>query len=293
MLTPEIARYYISGCLGLEVHSVLEMRELRNRSGREVLDCTYQVGGITERHILKVYHQGFDDDSESGVINVARKAQLSSLELAARAIRIPKVFGSYLSEDLACILMERLEETGWEAETRVAAAGILARLHNVPLDSLSKDFQKLITDSKPNRDRGRPGVVARSQFLDKIHSGWRTRYPELSRNVTAIVESAEPLSSMTTLVHGDYFSVNLIPTVNSLYVIDWDLLAMGDPMWDLGFLLGADSGVSEEEIQATIRAYQRTRPIDEDALRWQMTCWRSLLELGKVIREHSKNSHII
>jgi fructosamine-3-kinase len=293
MLTPEIARDYISRCLGLDIHTILEIRELRDRSGREILDCRYRVGDVTERHILKAYHKGFDDDSELGVANVAQKAHLSSLELADRAIRIPKVFGSYLSEDLACILMERLEETRWEAETRVAAARILARLHDVPLDSLSKDLQKLITDSKPNRDRGRPGVTARLQLLDKNHPDWRGRYPELSMHVAEIIKSIEPVSSLTTLVHGDYFSVNLIPTVEGLYVIDWDLLAMGDPMWDLGFLLGADSGVSEEEIQDTIRAYQRTRPIDEDALHWQMTCWKSLLELGKVIREYSKNSHII
>jgi aminoglycoside phosphotransferase (APT) family kinase protein len=288
MLTPESVQNYISKCLGKDVHSILEIRELRDRSGREVLDCQYQVGVVIERRILKAYHKGCDDDSELGVANLARKAHLSSVELAARFIGVPKVFGSYLSDDLACILMERLEQTKWEAETRVAAAGILARLHNVPLDTLSNDLQKLITDSKPNRDRGRLGVIARSRFLDKNHPGWRVQYPELSRSAAAIVQSAEPQSSMTTLVHGDYFSVNLIPTAEGIYVIDWDLLALGDPMWDLGFLVGADAGISEKEVEEVISAYRCDRPIDEDVLHWQIACWRSLPELMRLMREYKE-----
>lgn len=286
MLTPESVRYYIAMCLGVDVHSVLEIHELRDRSGREVLGCTYQVGEVTERRVLKTYHKGFDDDSELGVANVVRKAHLASLELSARSIRVPKVVGSYFSEDFACVLMERLEQTNWEAGTRVAAAEVLERLHNVPLDALSNDLQKLIADSKPNRDRGRLGVVARSQFLDKKHPGWRRHHPELSKQVTEIVESVEPVSSLTTLVHGDYFSVNLIPTSDELYVIDWDLLALGDPMWDLGFLVGADSGVGEKEIEDVIRAYSRTRPIDENVLCWQLACWRSLRELVRLMLEY-------
>ena len=290
MLAPESVRDCISRCLGLEIHSILEIRELRDRSGREVLDCRYRVGTATERSILKAYHKGFDDDSELGVANVARKAHLSSLELAASSIRIPKVLDSYLSEDFACVLMERLEQTQWEDRTRVAAAEILARLHSLPLNSLSNDLQKLITDSKPNRDRGRLGVMARSQFLDRNYPGWREQYPDLSRSATAIVRDAEPVSPMVTLVHGDFFSVNLIPTVDGLFVIDWDLLALGDPMWDLGFLVGADAGVTDKETEEVISAYQRTRPIDEDVLGWQMSCWRCLLGLMKLMREYRENS---
>jgi aminoglycoside phosphotransferase (APT) family kinase protein len=288
MLTKKSVRNCISRCLGMDVLSVLEIRELRDRSGREVLDCRYQVGSVTERRILKAYHKGFDDDSELGIAKVARKVHLASTELATRSIRVPKVFGSYLSEDLACILMERLEQTKLEVGTRLEAAGILAQLHNVALDSLSNDLQKLITDSKPNRDRGRLGVIARSHFLDKNHPGWRAQYPELSRNVAKIVEGSEPASSMTTLVHGDYFSVNLIPTTGELCVIDWDLLAVGDPMWDLGMLVGVDSGIGEKEIEEMTQVYRRTRRIDENVLHWQITCWRSLRELMRLMREYKE-----
>lgn len=286
MLTVEKARYFISNSLGLEINSVVELIEIKDKVGREVLDCLYRVGDSTERRILKVYHKGFDDDSELGVVNVARKVHLASVELAAHSIKMPRVFGSYLSDEISCIVMEKLEQVEWDVGTRVEAAVILARLHNIYLDSLSGDFQKLIYNSKPNKDRGRLGVIGHSHFLDKNHPYWRKEYPDLSKSVTEIAESVEPVSSMTTLVHGDYFSVNLIPTLDSLYIIDWDLLALGDPMWDLGMLVGADAGISDKEIDDVIRAYQHTRPIDEDVLSWQIACWKSLLKLIQLMREY-------
>lgn len=286
MLTAERVKTLISKCLGVEIDSLSEMTVIRDRAGREIIDCQYQTFGKIERGMLKVYHKGFDDDSELGVAKVAMKTQLSSRDLSVQAIGIPEVFGAYLSDNISCVLMEKLKETHWESNTRVVAAEILARLHNTPLVSLSDELQQLIRDSKPNRDRGRFGVIGRSKFLDAKIPRWRDQFPELSGHATLITENIEPVSSMTTLVHGDYFSVNLIPTRDGLYVIDWDLLALGDPMWDLGFLVGADHGVSDIEVEDVVRAYQRTRPIDEDILRWQQVCWKTLRELIKLMNEY-------
>jgi fructosamine-3-kinase len=286
LLSNENVKDFISKSLGLEINSVVEIHEIRDRVGREVIDCLYRVGDNTEERILKVYHKGFDDDSELGVVNVARKVQLASIELVAHSIKIPRVFGSYRSDDVACIVMEKLEQTNWNAGTRVEAAEILARLHNVSPDSLSDDFQRLIRDSKQNRDRGWLGVIGRSRFLDKKYPRWRKEYPELSNSATEISKSVEPVSSMTTLVHGDYFSVNLIPTSNGLCVIDWDLLSLGDPTWDLGMLVGADDGIGEKEIEDVVRAYQRTRPVDEEVFHWQLKCWNTLRGLIKLMDKY-------
>jgi hypothetical protein len=288
MLIPDDVRGFISRCLGVDIQPIMEIRQLRDRAGRQVLDCLYQVGDVAERRILKVYRMGFDDDSELGVAGVARKGCLASAELSGRSIRIPVVFGCYISDDISCLLMERLEQVKWDAVTRVTAAGALARLHNVSPESLSENLQTLIRRSKPNRDRGRLGVIGRSGFLDKHYPQWRVQWPELSRGVTEIVEGVEPESSMTTLVHGDYFSVNLIPTADGLYIIDWDLLALGDPMWDLGMLVGADAGVTDREVEDVVVAYQTGRPIDDRVLRWQLSCWRTLLELIRLMREYSE-----
>ncbi len=286
MLTTENVKTLISKSLGLEIDSLLEIHEIRDRAGREIIDCLNRVGSEAEKCILKVYHKDCDDDSELGVFKLAKKTHLASRNLAVYSIKIPKVFGSYMSNDFSCVVMERLQQTHWEPGTRVEAAGILARLHSISLETLSDELQGLIRDSKPNRDRGRLGVIGRSKYLDKKYPQWRGRHLRLSKSVDRIIKSVEPVSSMTTLVHGDYFSVNLISTADGLYVIDWDLLALGDPMWDLGFLVGADEGLTEKESEEVIQAYRQTRPIDADVLHWQMECWRTLRGLIKLMDEY-------
>ena len=54
-----------------------------------------------------------------------------------------------------------------------------------------------------------------------------------------------PKAPVRTLVHGDYFSANILPVEDGLCVIDWETFGRGDPMWDLGFLLGADPGLPD------------------------------------------------
>lgn len=286
MLTTESIKTILSKSLDLEIDSLLETYEIKNNVGREVIDCKYSVAGRIEQCVLKAYHKGCDDDSELGVVRVASKNFLASRDLNVRSIKIPKVFGIQLSDEISCILMEKLDQTQWVPENRIEAAEILARLHNVSLDSLSDNLQQLIQDSKPNRDRGRLGVTGRGKYLDAKFPGWRKRYPELSRNTDKIAGSVEPFSSMKTLVHGDYFSVNLIPTADGLYVIDWDLLALGDPMWDLGFLVGADNGVDREEFEEVVQIYKRTRSVVEQVLRWQVECWNTLRELIKLMKKY-------
>jgi aminoglycoside phosphotransferase (APT) family kinase protein len=88
----------------------------------------------------------------------------------------------------------------------------------------------------------------------------------------------EPPLGQITLQHGDYFSVNLAATAGGLHVLDWDLFALGDPMWDLGFLLEADRNVGEQEAREVCDAYQNLRPIAEERLTWQRRCWRAFWE---------------
>lgn len=286
MLTAEDIKPIISKSLNLEIDSLLETIEIKDSVGREVIDCKYSVGDRVKQCVLKAYHKGCDDDSKLGGAGLVRKNLLASRELAIQSIRIPKVFGIHLAEDLSCILMEKLEQIRWALENRIEAAKLLAQLHNISLDSLSDNLRQLIRDSKPNRDRGRLGVIGRSKFLDAKIPQWRTQYPKLSGSVIRIEAGNEPVSSMKTLVHGDYFSVNLIPTINGLYVIDWDLLAFGDPMWDLGFLVGADEGVDREEYEKVVQVYKRTRSVDKQVLRWQVECWETLRDLIKLMTEY-------
>ena len=277
---------YLSKSLGTDIQSVLEVNEIRYQFGREIVDCIFKTGDRVEQRILKLYHKDAEDTSGIGIQNIARKNHLASIELAPCSINIPKVYGSYFSDDIACVVMEKLKKIERDPKTRVESASILSRLHNIPLDSLSHEFQSLIIDSKPDKDRGRIGLINLCQILDKNHPQWKIEYPGLSEKVKDLVQEIVPLSSMRTLTHGDYFLENLIPTLNGLCIINWDILALGDPMFDLGMLIGSDERISKKGINSIIREYRRTRSIDEEVLSWHINCWRYTLPLFRLMLKY-------
>ncbi|MDD5190467.1 MAG: aminoglycoside phosphotransferase family protein [Dehalococcoidales bacterium] len=263
----------------------MEINNPGGQSGSNVYDCRFQAGNSVDRCILKIYHSGSEDYSEIGFTGTARKVILASKELREYHIGIPRVLGTYFSDDVACVAIERMEPATWDEGTRATAAVTLAQLHNISLSSLTSELQKLIVDSKTNRDRIRFGVIGQIKVLDRDYPGWRTEYPELSQRGVKMCECTEPLSPFVTLLHGDYFSKNLIPTSQGVYVIDWDLLSMGDPMWDLGFLLGTDNDVNRDEAEDVIKIYKQSRPIDSTVLSYHVECWKTFHALRKITKE--------
>jgi aminoglycoside phosphotransferase (APT) family kinase protein len=212
-------------------------------SGCRVWDCLVAA----ERMVLKVYAPGFDDYSGLGPVDTARKHALALMELPTFGVPTPRCLGLAVEGGEAALVMERMVALPFTHAHRVEAARVLARLHSVEIGDFSHDLADLASRSTPNR--GRVGEV-----------------PD------------EPELGETTLQHGDYFSVNLAATVAGLRVLDWDLLALGDPMWDLGFLLEADRNAGEREPREATEAYQSLRPIDEERLTWQRECWRAFWE---------------
>ncbi len=75
------------------------------------------------------------------------------------------------------------------------------------------------------------------------------------------------------LVHGDYFSKNILPVAGGLCIIDWETFGWGDPMWDLGFLVGADQNLTDEEVEAVIAEYGSSATIDGHGLMWHKHRW--------------------
>ena len=239
-----IIRTWLARCLGSEAISLESAHEIGRGSGCRVWEC--DLAG--EMVVLKLYSPGFDDYSRLGAVDTARKHALALSELPRFAVPTPRSLGLAAERDEAALLMERLVAVPFTPAHRIEAARILARLHRVQLSDLSPELAELVARSTPNR--GRIGEA-----------------PD------------EPLLREITLQHGDYFSVNLAATVGGLRVLDWDLLARGDPMWDLGFLLAADKGVDEEEAAAVIPAYREFRPIDDKRLAWQRRCWETFWRL--------------
>jgi aminoglycoside phosphotransferase (APT) family kinase protein len=231
---------WLARCLGSQAIALESAREMSRGSGCRVWEC--DVAG--EIVVLKLYSPGFDDYSRLGPVDTVRKHALALMELPAFGVPTPRCLGLAVDGEEAALVMERIAALAFTPAHRVEAARLLARLHKVELRDLSHDLADFVSRSTANR--GRVGEAP-----------------------------GEPPLRETTLQHGDYFSANLAATAEGLRVLDWDLLALGDPMWDLGFLLEADRNVGEREAREAIGAYEGLRPIGEARLAWQRECWRA------------------
>lgn len=276
---------HISRCLDADKVTLTKADPFKSGSGCDVLDCSFTLNGRPSQGILKIFSERYDDYSEIGLMRTARKNVLAANELITGVLHIPKVTGYYLAEQAPAILYERLVASEWKPTTRIKAAKALAQLHNTAPGSLSDDLRKEITESKPNKDRIRNGVLIFPESLDKNNPEWRKTYPDLSNDANELKNSEEPVSAMTTLVHGDFFSLNILPVEDKIYIIDWDLLALGDPMWDLGFLVGTEKNLEQEEVDAVIEEYKKYREIDSEILAWHIRCWKTYFKLRDLLNK--------
>jgi aminoglycoside phosphotransferase (APT) family kinase protein len=256
-------------------------------SGCEVFDCQIKADLNLEHVFLKVYNDSFDDYSKLGIVDTVKKNLLAFNEFAEYSIPMPKILGWVPLDGEIAILTEKVVTKKWNLETRLEAAKIIARLHNIDINRLSGDLSALIRKSTVNRARVFNGLNLVSILDEKIPQ-WKWENPDLVRTIEELVESGEPFAATETLVHGDYFSSNILLDENGIKVIDWDLLSLGDPMWDLGFLIGADPHLMEEEIEATVCAYQTLRPINEYNLIWHKKCWLAFWQIQDLLRNVSK-----
>lgn len=244
------ARMWLTRCLRRKDVVVIEARERGGGSGCRVWECNVR-GAVPV--VLKLYRPGADDYSRLGAVETARKHALALQEMPAHGVPTPSLLGFACIKGEAALVMEKMMTLPFTSAHRVEAARVLARLHTVQLFDLSPGLSDLISRSMPNR--GRVGEAPDEPPLREI-----------------------------TLQHGDYFSVNLAATREGVRVLDWDLVALGDPMWDLGFLLSADKGVCEVEATAVVGAYREVRPVDEKRLTWQRRCWKAYWDLRDPVR---------
>jgi len=235
---------WLTKCLGRSTITVLRTLDISRGSGCQVWDCEIVTAEGPGSVVLKTYTTGFDDYSGLGPADTARKHALALTELPALGVLTPRCLGWAHADGEAGLVMQRAMAKPWSRQTRVHAARVLARLHLIQLAELSDELAALVSRSTPNR--GRLGEVR-----------------------------GEPPARKQTLQHGDYFSVNIAASEKGVCLLDWDLLALGDPMWDLAFLLDADRNVGDQEAEAVVDAYRSVRAVHEPRLRWQRDCWRA------------------
>lgn len=171
----------------------------------------------------------------------AEKCYLAQKELSNIGIPTAKPIGIARWNKQACLVSVWIQEAKREPGWRIMAAKTLALLHSTPVTALSKRLRLLIRMSDPRMERTTQGLA--------------------------------PRPVCTCLVHGDYFSKNILSTGGQIFVIDWETVGMGDPMWDLGFLLGADRGLSQMDRELALEAYQLTASVDFKCLDWHVNHW--------------------
>jgi len=239
---------WITRCLTPKDVDLVRAESLVFKSEREVWDCELEVDGERSSLILNLFHPG-DLESVNTSLPPAQAARLCFLaqnELPARGIPTPAPLGMALHKGSAALATRKVEARQWGQKVRLEAARILARLHRLDPHRLSGELQELLRVSDPRMHRTTGGMA--------------------------------PPSSTRTLVHGDYFSKNILMAEDGLRVIDWETFGWGDPMWDLGFLIGADRDLSADAMESTLSAYAESAPIDRRALEWHRKRWSAFWE---------------
>ncbi len=234
---------WLALCLSCDPVVLRDVHSLRNGREREVWDCTFEAGGRQEKAIVAVFKPGSLESVNTSLPphQAAQKCALALTELPALGIPTPRLLGHAEDGEEAAIVSERIDQTEWQPRVRIQAAEILAYIHNLEEGSLSEALQDLarMSDVREQRTTGGHGSKA----------------------------------PVRTLVHGDYFSANILPVVDGLRVIDWETFGWGDPMWDLGFLIGADRGLPQDEVEAVIREYEAGATVDRQRLMWHKRWW--------------------
>ena len=239
----ERVQRWLADCMPHGPVRLIAARNLKTGGEREVWDCSFNTTAGELHGLLTVFKPGSLETVNTNLPpeQASEKCFLAMSELPALGIPTPNVLGQATVGREAAVLCERVARTEWVSGTRVIAARVLARLHNLQEFRLSKRLSELLWFSDPREYRTTGGRAPTGQ--DK------------------------------RLVHGDYFSKNILPTVGGLCIIDWDTFGWGDPMWDLGFLVGADPNLTDEEVEAVIAEYGSSAAVDRERLMWHRRSW--------------------
>jgi len=234
---------WVTDCMPHRSVHLTAAQNLRNGVEREVWDCSLRTDAGELDAVLTVFKPGSLETVNTNLRPelVSEKCFLAMSELPALGIPTPVVLGRAVADGEAAVLCKRVVRTGWVSGTRVAATRILARLHNLQESRLSKRLQELVRSSDPREFRTTGG--------------------------------RGPTGKCRRLVHGDYFSKNILPVAGGLCIIDWETFGWGDPMWDLGLLVGADRNLTDEEVEIVIAEYGSSATIDGHGLMWHKHRW--------------------
>jgi 5-methylthioribose kinase len=91
--------------------------------------------------------------------------------------------------------------------------------------------------------------------IDPFHRRIAERHPDLEPAIHAVAE--ELLAGQTCLVHGDFSPKNVLVGDHELWVLDWEVAHVGDPVFDLAYLL-CHLVLKTHHVPACASAYRET-----------------------------------
>jgi len=237
-------------------YSPAEARPIKRSRRRQVWEIDVTAGPDSFTCILSIFqHTTFEKvNTTLSPAETAEKCFLCCSELPGHGVPTPPPIGWYASAHGAAFLCHKVPQEPWCEDTRSVSARHLARLHLLDIASLSTRLADLCRLSEP---RGDPPL----------------------RSMTNLSGEFAPWAQ-NALVHGDYFSKNVLRHGDRLHIIDWETFGLGDAMWDLGFLLGADGKLPDAEIDAVTNEYAKYAPVDEERLSWYRRNWEERWNTG-------------
>jgi aminoglycoside phosphotransferase (APT) family kinase protein len=189
--------------------------------------AVFAVRGDGKRVVVKQALERFRVADEWLVPRERAAAEAQALELMARLA--PGSVPGLLDSDAAsfALVMEEApaEWQPWKAQLLAGAAdpSVAARLGAL-----------LAVVHSADADLGSPESFE-AQRVDPYLRTIQQRHPGLAERIGAYIERL--LGTRLCVVHGDYSPKNVLVGDEGLWVIDWEVVHRGDPVFDLAFLL--------------------------------------------------------
>jgi len=271
----------------------------RLTGGYETLICRFQLSGVDEHLskplVIRVYAENSD-------YYQPLKESMVQNTLADLGYPVPAVYFTCTDKTIlggAFLIMDYFEgETLLDSNTPFdqifdVLGNLHAKLHNIDPEPILRKFTEA-------------GVNSRLLKLEGSLDGFRA-YVNL--NFTWLNEAAEWLfenrpndPEILSVCHGDFHPMNLLFKDGKVRgILDWPLFLIGDPAMDVAWtiflitipmkLLFPVPDLDSEQIrQMYLKAYRKTRPLDETNITYYGTV-RSAMALTEGVRGHATWGH--
>ena len=218
----------------------------------EIVRCRFGDGNVL--NVVCKYSASAENSCHGHRGGIPYEAAVYRDVLQSCDVSVPKFYGSYRDPDTTWtwLVLEYLENTVISGETRHGlerATGWLGRFHAIHEDvDLSASLLRV--------------------YDENYFKGWATRTAEFTRPFAGDLPWLEGLCMRfqelvpvlldrpTTVIHGEFYSKNVLVDDNAVYPVDWEAAALAPGEIDLASI--TDKWPART-VKACMQQYQRTR----------------------------------